>query len=81
MGPSALSQARLFNDHPAGKFEKSKRLQAVLEEDGIAGCGNAQNCARVCPKNIPLTESIGVIGRQATQQVLKDFFSVPDVGH
>lgn len=78
MGPSALSQVRLFNDHPAGKFEKSKRLREVLGEDGIAGCGNAQNCARVCPKNIPLTESIGVIGRQTTKQVLKDFFGVPD---
>jgi succinate dehydrogenase / fumarate reductase iron-sulfur subunit len=79
MGPSAISQARLFNDHPAGAFEKPKRLRALLEEDGIAGCGNAQNCTRSCPKNIPLTESIAVIGRQATQQVLKDFFSVPDV--
>ena len=80
MGPSALSQVRLFNDNPSGVFEKPERLRAVLGEEGIAGCGNAQNCARVCPKNIPLTESIALIGREATKQTLKDFFGLPDSG-
>jgi succinate dehydrogenase / fumarate reductase iron-sulfur subunit len=80
MGPAALSQVRLFNANPTGKLEKSERLRATLGEEGIAGCGNAQNCVRVCPKGIPLTESIAVIGREATKQSLKDFFSLPDAG-
>ena len=80
MGPSAISQVRLFNDTPAGAIEKPQRLRAVLGEDGIAGCGNAQNCVRVCPKNIPLTESLALIGREATKQSLKDFFGLPDAG-
>ena len=78
MGPSVMSQVRLFNSHPAGALEKPERIRAVLGEDGIAGCGNAQNCVKVCPKNIPLTESIALIGREATKQVLKDTLSLPD---
>ena len=78
MGPAAMSQARLFNDHPVGKLQKSDRLHAVLGEEGIAGCGNAQNCVRVCPKKIPLTESLALIGREASKQAIKDFLSLPD---
>jgi succinate dehydrogenase / fumarate reductase iron-sulfur subunit len=39
---------------------------------GIAECGNAQNCVEVCPKNIPLTDAIGRVGRQVTIQLLRD---------
>jgi succinate dehydrogenase / fumarate reductase iron-sulfur subunit len=49
-----------------------------MEEGGISDCGNAQNCVEVCPKNIPLTESIAVVGRQVVRQAWKDMISVPD---
>lgn len=78
MGPAAISQTRLFNSQPAGQYEKPDRLRAVLQEEGIAGCGNAQNCVQVCPKKIPLTESIALIGREATKQAWRDFSSLPD---
>jgi succinate dehydrogenase / fumarate reductase iron-sulfur subunit len=78
MGPAAMSQMRLFNAHPTGAFEKSDRLRVALGDEGIAGCGNAQNCVKVCPKNIPLTESLAIIGREATKQALRDFLSLPD---
>jgi succinate dehydrogenase / fumarate reductase iron-sulfur subunit len=78
MGPAAMSQVRLFNGNPTGKLQKEERLEAVLADDGIAGCGNAQNCVKVCPKNIPLTESLALIGREASKQALKSFFSLPD---
>jgi succinate dehydrogenase / fumarate reductase iron-sulfur subunit len=78
MGPAAMSQVRLFNAHPTGKLQKGERLQATLDEDGIAGCGNAQNCVKVCPKNIPLTESLALIGREASKQAIHSFFSLPD---
>jgi succinate dehydrogenase / fumarate reductase iron-sulfur subunit len=78
MGPAAMSQIRLFNDNPVGKLQKAERLRAALEPEGIAGCGNAQNCVRVCPKKIPLTESLALIGREATKQSIKDFLSLPD---
>ncbi len=78
MGPSAISQIRLFNSNPPGAIQKPERLRAALDEDGIAGCGNAQNCVRVCPKNIPLTESIALIGREATKQAFRDSLGLPD---
>jgi succinate dehydrogenase / fumarate reductase iron-sulfur subunit len=78
MGPASMSQIRYFNDNPTGKLEKSARLRVALGDEGIAGCGNAQNCARVCPKKIPLTESISLIGREATRQALKDFAGLSD---
>ncbi len=78
IGPAPISQARLFNAHPVGKLASADRLRPLMEEGGIADCGNAQNCAAVCPKNIPLTESISLIGRQVTKQALKDLTSLPD---
>jgi succinate dehydrogenase / fumarate reductase, iron-sulfur subunit len=75
IGPAAVSQARLFNAHPSGKMQRSFRLHPLMEEGGISDCGNAQNCVEVCPKNIPLTDSIAVIGRDVTLQALRDFFS------
>lgn len=72
LGPAAMSQLRLFNTHPIGKIEESDRLHAALSEEGIANCGNAQNCARVCPKKIPLTESLAIVGREASKQTIQD---------
>lgn len=78
MGPAAMSQIRLFNANPTGSLQKSERLRAALQEDGIAGCGNAQNCVKVCPKGIPLTESLALIGRESTKQALRDALGLPD---
>lgn len=78
LGPAAMSQVRYFNSNPVGAFEKTERMHAVMDEGGIASCGNAQNCVRVCPKNIPLTESLSLIGREASKQVIKDFLGLPD---
>ena len=51
-----------------------ERLDAVMGEGGIADCGNAQVCVEVCPKKIPLTESIAEIGRETTFQLLRNLF-------
>lgn len=78
IGPAAVSQVRLFNAHPTGKMKRATRLRPMMEEGGISECGNAQNCVQVCPKNIPLTDSIAAIGRDATLQAFRDLFSLPD---
>jgi len=78
MGPQIFSQVRLFNANPTGMHQKAKRLHAVMQEGGISDCGHAQNCVKVCPKNIPLTDSIAAIGRDTTLQAFKDIFSLPD---
>lgn len=78
VGPQIISQVRLFNAHPVGAMKSDERLHVMMEEGGINDCGNAQNCVKVCPKNIPLTESIATIGREVTLQAIQDFFSLPD---
>lgn len=76
--PANLCSSAAFNAHPTGKMQKEKRLRPIMGEGGIADCGNAQNCVKVCPKNIPLTEVISSIGRDVTLQAFRDFFSLPD---
>lgn len=78
IGPAAISQARLFNAHPVGKLMKEKRLRSLMEEGGVSECGNAQNCVAVCPKEIPLTESIALMGRETVKQAIRDMTSLPD---
>ena len=57
--PSApMMQVRLFNMHPSGAMDREERLQGIMGDDGITNCGNAQNCVKVCPMNIPLTKAI-----------------------
>lgn len=42
---------------------------------GIEGCGQAHNCVRVCPKKLPLTESISAMGREVSRFSLRALFS------
>ena len=74
IGPAPLAQVRLHNSHPTGGYFKEERLHAIMGPGGLADCGNAQNCVKVCPKDIPLTEAIGALGRQTTAQWLRDMF-------
>ena len=74
IGAAAVSQARLFNMHPTGKSLKNERLDALMDDGGLHTCGNSQNCVEVCPKGIPLTESIAVMGRQVTFRLFSKFF-------
>lgn len=74
IGPAALSQARLFTAHPTSEMHKSETLDGLMEEGGITGCGNAQNCVQVCPKGIPLTTSIAAMNRATNIQSFKNFF-------
>lgn len=74
IGPFALSLPRLYNAHPTGAMNKAERLEALMEEGGISGCSNAQNCVQVCPKGIPLTTSIAAMNRATNLQAFKNFF-------
>ncbi|MEP6171677.1 MAG: 4Fe-4S dicluster domain-containing protein, partial [Rhodopirellula bahusiensis] len=74
VGPHAISQAMLFNNHPTGKSLAGERLDALEGPGGLASCGNAQNCVAVCPKEIPLTTSIARAGRATTLHAIKKWF-------
>jgi succinate dehydrogenase / fumarate reductase iron-sulfur subunit len=75
VGAAIISQVRLFNDHPIGEALKPERLDVMMEEGGVADCGKAGNCVQVCPKQIPLLESIATVQRQATVYAIQRFFS------
>jgi succinate dehydrogenase / fumarate reductase iron-sulfur subunit len=47
----------------------------MMEEGGVADCSKAGNCVEVCPKEIPLLESIATVQRQAGVHAIKKFFS------
>ncbi len=74
VGAHAISQVQYYNSHPTGKMQKDDRLEALTSVGGIQDCGNAQNCVAVCPKEIPLTTSIGRQGRATTLYKLRQFF-------
>jgi succinate dehydrogenase / fumarate reductase iron-sulfur subunit len=70
VGPAAISQVRLFNLHPSGAMHAAERLDSVMGAGGIEDCGKAQNCVEVCPKEIPLVDSIASVGRDTTRRML-----------
>ena len=74
VGPAPLGQVDLHNSHPTGAYAKEDRLHSIMGVGGITDCGNAQNCVKVCPKDIPLTDAIARLGRQTTAQWLRDLF-------
>ena len=75
IGAAAIGQTRYFNEHETGSSLQHERLDILEKSGGISDCGNAQNCVKVCPKDIPFTEAIAAIGRQATVHALRKFFT------
>jgi succinate dehydrogenase / fumarate reductase iron-sulfur subunit len=76
VGPAAVGQALLFNLHPVGKSLETERLDFMSSEEGITGCGNAQNCVKVCPKSVPLTRAIAEINRDTTVYRVKKWMGI-----
>jgi succinate dehydrogenase / fumarate reductase, iron-sulfur subunit len=74
IGAAPISQARLMNLHPSGAMHAPERLEALMDPGGVEGCGNAQNCVQVCPKDIPLTTSIADMNGQTTRYALASIF-------
>lgn len=70
VGAAIINQVRLFNQHPTGASLKRERLEAMTGDGGIHECSYAQNCVRICPKNIPLTNSISNVYGQVMKQTI-----------
>jgi len=75
IGPAPIAQVDLINSHPTGALQRERRLEALMTEGGIADCGNAQNCIKVCPKEVPLTRSIARLNRATTVHGIKSWLN------
>src|SRR5688500_4022903 len=71
VGAAVISQVQLFNEHPTGSALKDHRMKEMMSEGGVGDCSKAGNCVQVCPKDIPLLESIARVQRDATWYALK----------
>lgn len=74
LGPQIIAQVKLFNENPTGKLDAKARLKPLMEDGGVADCGNAQNCVKVCPKKIKLTDAIAWAGRKVTEEIFRRLF-------
>jgi succinate dehydrogenase / fumarate reductase iron-sulfur subunit len=75
VGAAVFGQTYLFNKNPTGRFLAEERLTELMGEGGIHECGNAQNCVRVCPKDIPLMDAIAGQNRATLIQLFKNYFN------
>ncbi|KAA9397887.1 succinate dehydrogenase/fumarate reductase iron-sulfur subunit [Haloarcula sp. CBA1130] len=72
LGPAAINKAyRFAMDNREGEDRKQERLRIIEQEHGVWRCQTQFSCTEVCPKDIPLTEHIQELKREAVKNNLK----------
>ena len=72
LGPAAINKAyRFAMDEREGEDMKHHRLNIIEQEHGVWRCQTQFSCTNVCPKDIPLTEHIQELKREAVKSNLK----------
>ncbi|AGB15918.1 succinate dehydrogenase and fumarate reductase iron-sulfur protein [Halovivax ruber XH-70] len=72
LGPAAINKAyRFAMDDREGEELKEHRLRILEQEHGVWRCQTQFSCTEVCPKDIPLTEHIQELKREAVKKNLK----------
>jgi len=72
LGPAALNKAyRFAMDEREGDQKTQDRLETIEQEHGVWRCQTQFSCTNVCPKDIPLTEHIQELKREAVKKNLK----------
>jgi succinate dehydrogenase / fumarate reductase iron-sulfur subunit len=72
LGPAAINKAyRFAMDEREGEEMKEKRMEILEQEHGVWRCQTQFSCTNVCPKDIPLTEHIQELKREAVKSNLK----------
>ncbi len=72
LGPAAINKAyRFVMDEREGDDRAQERLEIVQQEHGVWRCQTQFSCTEVCPKDIPLTEHIQELKREAVKNNLK----------
>ena len=71
LGPAPLSMAyRFAMDEREGEERKEERLRIIEQQHGVWRCQTQFSCTEVCPKDIPLTEHIQELKREAAKRNL-----------
>ena len=72
LGPAAINKAyRFAMDDREGEEMKQHRMELIEQENGVWRCQTQFSCTNVCPKDIPLTEHIQELKREAVKSNLK----------
>ncbi|MFC7232700.1 succinate dehydrogenase/fumarate reductase iron-sulfur subunit [Saliphagus sp. GCM10025308] len=72
LGPAAINKAYKFAmDDREDEEIKEHRLRILEQEHGVWRCQTQFSCTVVCPKDIPLTEHIQELKREAVKKNLK----------
>jgi succinate dehydrogenase / fumarate reductase iron-sulfur subunit len=72
LGPAALNKAyRFAMDEREGDGKTEERLETIEQDHGVWRCQTQFSCTNVCPKDIPLTEHIQELKREAVKKNLK----------
>ena len=72
LGPAAINKAyQFYMDEREGEQKRQERLEIIEQEHGVWRCQTQFSCTEVCPKDIPLTEHIQELKREAVKQNLK----------
>ncbi|HEX2055577.1 MAG TPA: succinate dehydrogenase iron-sulfur subunit [Nitrospiraceae bacterium] len=71
LGPAALAKAdRFLSDPREPESDKTRRLQALEQPDGIWDCTRCNYCVEVCPKDVKPMEAIVRLRRAAIERGL-----------
>ncbi|MFC6725204.1 succinate dehydrogenase iron-sulfur subunit [Halobium palmae] len=72
LGPAAINKAyRFAMDEREGEGRTQERMEIVEQNHGVWRCQTQFSCTNVCPKDIPLTEHIQELKREAVKRNLK----------
>ena len=72
LGPAALNKAyRFAMDEREGEELTEHRFEIVEDQHGVWRCQTQFSCTNVCPKDIPLTDHIQELKREAVKRNLK----------
>src|SRR6056297_489259 len=72
LGPAAINKAYKFAMDDREEAEiKEHRLRILEQEHGVWRCQTQFSCTELCPKDIPLTEHIQELKREAVKKNLK----------
>lgn len=72
IGPAAIVKGfRFYFDEREGEQAQDHRLDLLSEEHGVWQCHTQFSCTEVCPKDIPITEEIQEMKREAVKRDIK----------